>query len=204
MILKKLYDDYGFSIESLLFKEFRRLDLSMPELTILLALLDIYRKRRTFSILSISRRVDYNQNEIAKYVESLMNKGFITLSLDIKDGKEREVFHMSPLFERVEKLLINDIANKKRQEVESNISLTIKRFEQGLGRVLKSYELENIRTWYDQSTYDHEQIMRAIDSAGGNISIKFVERILTQQIIPKKEIDEDMDRALDNLFKKIK
>ena len=77
MILKRLYDDYGFAIEKILFKEYKRLDLTMPELTVLLALLDIYKKRRTFSILAISRRVDYNQNEIASIVESLMDKAFI-------------------------------------------------------------------------------------------------------------------------------
>lgn len=204
MILKRLFDEYGFSIEKILFKEYRRLKLTMPELTVLLALLDIYKKRRTFSILAISRRVDYNQNEIAAQVDSLMNKGFITLTLETKDGKEREVFHMSSVFEKVEALIESDELDRIKAENENHISDTIKKFEQGLGRVLKGYELENIRMWYDQETYTHDQIKHAIESAGGNISVKYVERILTQQIVPQKEIDQDVEEALDNVFKKIK
>ncbi|MFA6801482.1 MAG: DnaD domain protein [Acholeplasmataceae bacterium] len=204
MILKKLYDDYGFSIEKILFKEYKRLDLTMPEVTVLLALLDIYKKRRSFSILSIARRVDYNQNEIAGLVESLLDKGFISINLELKDGKEREVFHLSQVFERVEKLFLDDEKEAVKNAYESQISETIKTFELGLGRVLKSYELENLRMWYDQQSYTHEQITKAIESAGGQLSVKYVERILTQQIIPDRPIDEDVDIALDNLFKKIK
>jgi len=204
MILKRLFDDYGFSIEKILFKEYRRLDLTMPELTVLLALLDIYKKRRTFSILAISRRVDYNQNEIASQVESLMNKGFITITLETKDGKEREVFHMSPVFDKVEKLIESDEKEQIQAEAESKVAETIKKLEQGLGRVLKGYELENVRMWYEQQNYTHDQISKAIESAGGQIGVKYVERILAQQIIPQKEIDEDVDQALDNVFKKIK
>ncbi|MGE4320945.1 MAG: DnaD domain protein [Acholeplasmataceae bacterium] len=204
MILKRLYDDYGFAIEKILFKEYKRLDLTMPELTVLLALLDIYKKRRTFSILAISRRVDYNQNEIASIVESLMDKAFISITLESKDGKEREIFHMRNVFEKLELLFEQDERVKEQEAYENQISETIKKFEQGLGRVLKSYELENIRVWYDQKTYTDEQIKAAIESAAGQLSIKYVERILTQQIIPHKEIDEDVDAALDNVFKKIK
>ncbi len=204
MILKTLFDDYGFPIEKILLKEYKRLGLTMPELTILVALLDIYKKRRSFSILSISRRVDYNKNEIACHVESLLDKGFITLSLEQKDGKEREIFHVSPVFSKIESLLESDEQERIKAENESQIVQTIEKFERGLGRVLKGYELENIRVWYDQKVYTHEQVLKAIESAGGNIGIKYVERILTQQIIPKKAIDEDVDQALDNVFKKIK
>ncbi len=204
MILKRLFDEYDFPVEKILFKEYRRLNLTMPELSILLALLDIYKKRRTFSVLSISRRVDYNQNEIAGHVESLLDKGFITLSLEKKDGKEREVFHVSPVFEKLEGLLESDEQERVKIENETQISETIRKFEQGLGRPLKGYELENIRVWYAGEDFSHEQISKAIESAGGNIGIKYVERILSQQIVPKKEIDEDVEQALDNVFKKIK
>jgi len=203
-MLKRLYDEYGFSIEKILFKEYRRLKLTMPELTILLALLDIYKKRRTFSILAISRRVDYNQNEIAGYVESLLEKGFITFSLEKKDDREREIFHMSSVFEKIEQLLIEDEKTEIRDAFEQDVSYTIKKFEQGLGRPLKSYELDNIRVWYEQKQYPHQNILKAIEDAGGNMSVKYVERILTQQIVPNQAIDQEVDQALDNVFKKIK
>jgi DNA replication protein len=73
-----------------------------------------------------------------------------------------------------------------------------------LGRPLKSYELENIRKWFEDDHYTYEQIKKSIDQAEEKISVKFVERILTQQPIKPIEIDQDVDEALDEIFKSIK
>ena len=204
MILKKLYDDYDFAIERILFKEYKRLKLTMQEMSVLLALFSIYKKRRTFSINALSRRVEFNQNEIGSCVESLMNKGFLTIVLERKDDKEREVFELDPTFRKIEDLFAQDEIDKLKILHENSISQTIKLFEQGLGRVLMSYELENIRRWYDEKDFSHERIIEAIHSAKDKISIKYVEKLLTQIIPEKVEIDQDVENALDEIFKKIK
>jgi len=204
MILKRLYEEYDFSIERILLKEYRKLSLTMQELTILIALFSIYKKRKTFSTLAISRRVEYHSNEIGEIVESLLDKGFLTISLDVKDQKEREVFDLSPTFEKIEQLYENEEDEKQKQMIENDVSNVILKFEQELGRPLKAYELENIRKWFEENLYTYDQILKAIDQAEEKVSIKYVERILTQQPIQKIEIDQDVEDALDEIFKSIK
>lgn len=204
MILKRLYEDYDLPIERILIKEYRRLSLTMPEMQILLALFSIFKKRKTFSIAALAKRVEFDTNEIGTLIESLLNKGFLTILLETKDHKEREVFDLDMTFRKLEDLYLADEIEKVKQEAATYISETIKRFEQGLGRLLLPYELENIRRWYDDKNYSHESIINAIDSAKDRVSVKYVEKILTQQIPKAIEIDQDVDKALDEIYKKMR
>ncbi|MFA6377123.1 MAG: DnaD domain protein [Acholeplasmataceae bacterium] len=203
-MLKRLYEEYDLSIERILIKEYKRLKLNTQEMNVLLALFSIYKKRRTFSINAINRRVDYSINETGSIIEKLLDKGFLTIELENKDGKEREVFDLNVTFDKISELFRSDENEKKRASAENEVSETIKRFEQGLGRLLMPYELEMIRKWYDENLYTHQAIMKAIESAQDRMSIKYVEKLLTQQIPDKIEIDQDVDQALDEIFKKIK
>ncbi|MDD4193890.1 MAG: DnaD domain protein [Acholeplasmataceae bacterium] len=203
-MLKRLYEEYDLSMERILIKEYKRLKLTMQEMTVLLALFSIYKKRRTFSINAINRRVEYSINEIGSIIEKLLSKGFMTIELEKKDGKEREVFDLNLTFDKIQDLFKADEIEKKEALVETEVSETIKRFEQGLGRLLMPYELEMIRRWYDENKVSHESIIEAIESAQDRMSVKYVEKILTQQVPEKIEIDQDVDQALDEIFKKIK
>ena len=203
-MLKRLYEEYDLSIERILIKEYKRLKLTTQEMNVLLALFSIYKKRRTFSINAINRRVDYSLNEIGSIIDKLLNKEFITIDLEKKDGKEREIFDLNLTFEKIQDLFKTDETEKKRALTENEVSETIKRFEQGLGRLLMPYELEMIRQWYDETLYTHQAILDAIESAKERISVKYVEKIFTQQIPKKIDIDQDVDQALDEIFKKIK
>lgn len=203
-MLKRLFLEYDFAVERILLKEYRRLSLTMPEVTVLVALFAIYKKRRTFSLNALSRRLDYNKKEIGGFVESLLQKHFMTLDLETKDGKEREIFDLDLTFKQIETLYEDDEKDLIRQKTKKDITETIRLFEQGMGRVLKGYELDMIRTWYEKEMYTHDAIMKAIDAAGARVSVKHVERLLTQQIMPKVTIDEDTEKALDAIFKKLK
>ncbi len=203
-MLKRLFTEYDFSVERILLKEYRRLSLTMPEVTVLVALFSIFKKRKTFSINAISKRVDFTKPEIGNYVESLLKKHFISLDLEEKDGKEREIFDIELTFKRIEELYAADKKAEIIEKSEKDITEAIRLFEQGLGRVLKAYELEMIRSWYENETYQHDAIMKAIDAAGARVSVKQVERLLTQQIMPKVELDDDTEKILDAIFKKIK
>lgn len=204
MILKKLYEEYDLAIERILIKEYKRLKLTMQEMQVLLALFSIYKRRKTFSIAAISRRVELNNDEIGSCVESLLNKNFMNIQLEKKDDKEREIFNLDPTFAKIEDLYQQEEIEKLKTEHENEISDSIRALEQGLGRSLMGHELENVRRWYDEKEYTHDQIHEAIAVAKDRVSIKYVERILTQ-VLPKKiEIDQDVENALDEIFKKIK
>ncbi|MBU1142322.1 MAG: DnaD domain protein [Firmicutes bacterium] len=204
MILKRLFEDYDLAIERILVKESKRLKLTMKEMSVLLALFSIYKKRRTFTMASLSRRVELSSEEIGAAIESLIDKSFLIISLESKDGKEREVFSLDQVFLKIESLYRQDEVERIKDEELTYISQTIKLFEQGLGRSLLPYELENIRRWYEDKTYTHEAILKAIETARDKVSIKYVERILNQIIPDQIEIDSDVEKALDEVFKNIR
>jgi DNA replication protein len=204
MILKRLFEDYDLAIERILVKESKRLKLTMKEMSVLLALFSIYKKRRTFTMASLSKRVELTNEEIGAAIESLIDKGMLMICLENKDGKEREVFSLDEVFIKIESLYRQDEIERIKNEELTYISKTIHLFEQGLGRSLLPYELENIRRWYEDKTYAHEKIIKAIESAKDKVSIKYVERILNQIIPDQIEIDSDVEKALDEVFKNIR
>lgn len=203
MILKRIFDEYNFQIEPIIIKEYKRLNLTFPESIVLMALFSIYRKRKTFSILAISRRVEFNQAEIGEIVDCLINKQFLQVELEVKDDKTREVFNLDKVFEKIEALFIEDQKEKNILQKGQDIKITVKAFENGMGRLLKTYELENIRRWYEDDLYTHDDIMIAIERAQNRLSVKYVERILSQEKLEKIEVDQETEKALESLFKAV-
>ncbi|HPG42533.1 MAG TPA: winged helix DNA-binding protein [Acholeplasmataceae bacterium] len=204
MIIKRLYEEFDLSIERILLKEYRRLKLTMAEMSVLIALFSIYKKRKTFTIASISRRVDIGSDAIGNAVESLIEKGYVSTKLESKDGKEREVFDLDQALERIENLLRQDEIERLKERVENDIMNVIRLFEQGLGRGLLPYELENIRRWFEEKDFSSDQIIKAIEDAGDRVSVKLVERMLNQSALKPIEIDSDLEEALDQIYKNIK
>ncbi len=204
MILKRLYEEYDVSIERILIKEYKRLKLSMQDAHVLLALFSIYKKRRTFTLAALSKRIDYTADQIGASVETLINQGFLIISLENKEGKEREVFDLDQTFKKIEDLFAQDELDKVKQQTETEVATTLRLFEQGMGRQLLPYELETVRRWYEDQKFSHEKIIKAITSAADRVSVKYVEKVLNQSVPEPIEIDEEVENVLDEIFKKIK
>jgi DNA replication protein len=205
MILKRLFEDEVINIERIVLREYRRLDLSQQEAHVLLAFFSIARKRRIFSSNALGKRLGEDQDVIGTHVESLYKKGFITLSLDkTKDGKSREIFDLDPTFRKIEALFETDEKERNRSKTESQVVETLERFEQGLGRLLRPLEIDTIRRWYDDELYQHDRIQKAIEDNEPRVSLKAVERHLTQTIPEEVEIDEEVESILDGLYKRIR
>jgi DNA replication protein len=204
MIIKRLFEEFDLSIERILLKEYRRLKLTMAEMSVLIALFSIYKKRKTFTIASISRRVDLSQEDIGNAIESLISKHFVNVKLEQKEGKEREIFDLDFALEKIEDLYRQDELDAFHEQLENDIVDIIRWFEQGLGRPLLPYELDNIRRWFEEKTFTHEQILSCIKDAGDRVSVKLVERMLHQNVLKPIEIDADLEEALDQIYKNIK
>src|SRR5690554_4685781 len=133
MVLKKLFELQEIKIESILVREQKRLNLTSMELVVLIAFFQTY-KRSVFSINSLTRRTSLIQNEVEETVDSLIEKGFVLLSLDSKDGKAREVFSLDQTFEKIEELWHEDIRQANENKYETDISKTITILEKHLNR----------------------------------------------------------------------
>lgn len=203
MVLKRIYEEYNFDVEIILIKEYKRLKLTQAELNVLLALFSIHKKRKTFSLNAISRRLDFTQNEIAPLIESLLEKQFLSIDIENNNGREREIFSLDNTFNKIENLFFDDEQQKIQQTTESNVMETVNVFEDVLQRMLRPQELERIRNWYEEELYQHDNVISTINLKGDKATIGNVEKLLSQDKIADVEIDEKTDRILDSIYKKL-
>jgi DNA replication protein len=203
-MIQKLFEEHFLEIDALLTKESKRLKLSPNEVVVLKTLFQSY-KRRTFSILSITKKIELSSNEVAKAVDKLINKGFLSLNLETRNDKEVEVFDLTGTFDRITDLYETDIKTVKRERFETKIAQTIELLEKYLGKSLSSLELDSVRAWYDESLYLHDVIISKIEEVGpsGKFSMKFLERSLNREKYTAEPLDENAERALDEIFKAI-
>jgi len=203
-MIEKLFEEHFLEIDALLTKESKRLRLSPNEVVVLKTLFQNY-KRRTFSILSITRKIELSSNDVGKAVDKLINKGFLTLNLETRNEKEVEVFDLTGTFDKITELYESDIAEVKRERYESKIGQTIEILEKHLGKALSSHELDIVRAWYDDQLYPHEAILSKIEEIGpsGKFSLKFLERTLNREKFTAEPLDEQAERAIDEIFKAI-
>lgn len=203
MILQKLYNDYNFNIELILTSEYKKLGLNSNELIILLVLFSNKSKKKVFSIASISRKVEFSQNEIANIITTLLEKDFIEIKLESYNKKEREIYNLDKTFKQVQNMIEDEIKLELQNENKSNISETITLLENNLNRILRPNELDRVRLWYESFDFSHHKIIETINSLDKNITVLKVEKILNLDIDEPQEIDKDVDEALERIFKKI-
>lgn len=205
MILKKLFKSHDFNIESLLFKIHKELDLTTKELMVLLALINVYRKKNTFSLNALSRRIDYPSKDIGLCVDSLIEKGFLTLYLEAnRNKKTKEVFHLDDMFIKIEKHIANQ-KNVSKETSQDHIKKIIIKLEQYLNRMLRPKELEDIRQMLEENDQQYDAIYQIIEQLKERVSIKRIQQMLVlQSRIPDQKVDSETDKALDALYKSIK
>lgn len=206
MILKKLYELSEIKIESLLVKEQKRLKLSNDELIVLFGFFSLY-KRSLFSINSLTRRTGLNQNQVESTVDSLLDKGLVVLSLESKEGKEREIFSLDPTFNRLEQLILEDIKLEHENRFENDIAKSISILENNLNRSLSSSEFEMVKEWYSLDGFTSQQVLNAIEQSNKTrISVKLINSILHQPEVLRKfqPLNDEGKKVINEIFKAIR
>jgi DNA replication protein DnaD len=203
MILKKLFLEFGLPIESILMKAYKELSLSMPQMLVLQALFSIYKKRNTFTMSALSRRLEYSTKEIGTLLDELINKGFVQIELEAsKEGKTKEVFQLDGTFSKLESWL-------SPKEVSTHVSIEsiqqlVMKLENKMNRALKPFELEILREWLDQRVFEVETIQAMMDHVGLPFTMKKLEQLLRLQTKTQSiKVSDQLDRALDEVYKKI-
>jgi len=99
MIIKKLFYNYNFNIDSLLMDKHKEMNLSTNEAIILLSLVSLSRKNNIFSLSSVVKKVDKSEKSVSKYINSLINKGFVSTYLEKnKKNKTNDTFKKNYTF----------------------------------------------------------------------------------------------------------
>lgn len=203
MILTKLYEEDYLKIEEILFKEHKKLGLSTKELVVLITLFRNKNKTKLFSTLSISRQVDYNQNEIGKIVSNLIDKEFIELKLEKYNNKDREIYKLDKTLTKLEELFQSQIKKDLQEKSKNDIGETIELLEEKLNRLLRQDELDKIRTWYETYKYDHNLIIDSINSIEKGLTLIKVERLLNIDIDEDESLDPEVEKALERIYDKL-
>lgn len=201
MILQRLHNEYHLNIEMILIKEYKRLNLTTKELNVLIALFSNTQKKKVFSINALTKKVDYNSNEVAEAVNSLMDKKFVEITFEQTNERSREIYSLDNTYLKIEELFNEDYKLKMLENNKSNIGETIELLESKLNRLLNATEIDRVRTWYDDHNFIHAEIIKAINSVTRNINVLYVEKLLSMQIAPSKPLDEKTEALLDKIYK---
>ena len=204
MIIKKLFYNYNFNIDSLLMDKHKEMNLSTNEAIILLSLVSLSRKNNIFSLSSVVKKVDKSEKSVSKYINSLINKGFVSTYLEKnKENKTNEIFSLDGTFDKIEKILSKNKNNiDKKIDKKRNIVLKI---EENIKRMLRPNELEELRVILGSEKENHDLILEIIDELKEKISIRKIHKLLLlRKRITNPSINEEDEKAIDELYRAIK
>jgi DNA replication protein DnaD len=182
----------------------KEMNLSTNEAIILLSLVSLSRKNNIFSLSSVVKKVDKSEKSVSKYINSLINKGFVSTYLEKnKKNKTNEIFSLDGTFDKIEKILSKNKDNiDKKIDKKRNIVLKI---EENIKRMLRPNELEELRMILGSEKENHDLILEIIDELKEKISIRKIHKLLLlRKRIANPSINEDDEKAIDELYRAIK
>ena len=169
-----------FYIPNILFKNYRKLNITDSELIVLIYLMN---SDVSFNPKKISKDLNFELNEIMNIINSLTEKGI--LKIDIIDKKVREeVINLEELYKKLSFIIINGEIKEK-----SNNIFDV--FEKEFGRTLSPMDYEIISEW--QKNYNDEIILLALKEAvfNGVNNLRYIDKILIDW--SKKGIKNEQD-----------
>jgi DNA replication protein len=204
-MIKILYEEGVLNIEKILIREFKKFNLDIQELSVLLCLFDYYEKK-IFSSSFLAKKVNLSKNQAESILERLRKKNFFSILQDTKDNKMIEIFNLDNVFVKIQNLYKEKEKENNEKKQQNNISETIGNLENLKGRLLTGNELEIVKSWYLEQNYIHENITQIIAQAVLNKkdSLNYIERILNQTNHIKIEDEDKADQILHKIFKQIK
>lgn len=183
----------NYSFPGILLTKYKELKLNEKELLLLIFFLnesDLY-----FNPKKIAQFFGYETSEVIILINSLCEKGVITLDSRVENEKRAEIINIDPFYHKLSFLIMKE---KKCQEVDKNIFDT---FEVEFGRTLSPIEYEKIREWME--VYSKEMIEEALKEAILNqvTSLRYIDKILADWSKKGIRIREFKKEAPKNIVK---
>ena len=169
----------SFYIPSILFKNYRNLNITDSELIILIYLIN---SDKTFNPKKISKDLNFKLNETMSLITSLTDKGIIKIDVINKKVRE-EVFNLDELYNKLAFLIING------KETKSSNIFDV--FEKEFGRTLSPMDYEIISDW--QKDFEDSLILLALKEAVFNNvnNLRYIDKIIRDW--SKKGIKTEQD-----------
>lgn len=205
MKLKKLFESQSIVFEQLIYVHHKELDLTSDEMMVIFGLLDIYKKRNSFSLNALQKRITIVQKDLGGIIDSLITKTYLHTYLDDQaQSKAKELFHLDGLFSKLEHLIDTKELIKLKPN-DDGLKKVIMLLEQKLNRLLTSTELQTLRLLIETHQVTLESLSDIIEQLNDRVSIKNIEKMMMiSKNMPKVVVDEKVDKALDDLYKAMK
>lgn len=167
--------DQPITIPKVLFKYYKKLNITEEELIILICILNKGDKI-IYNPSIFTEEIDMDKYKAMEIITAMAEKGIVEIKVENnKSGKKEEYLYLEPLYNKMLNLLI-DLQLGTNKTVDTNIFAA---FETELGRTLSAMEIEIIKEWI-HSGVKEELIKEALKEAILNNvrNLKYIDRIL--------------------------
>lgn len=194
--LLNLLRDKPIVVPKILFNNYRKMNITEEELVIIMFIMS-YGERIEYNPDIFVNELNMDKFKVMEIISNLNDKNNLSIEM-VKNGrKSEEYISLSVLYDK----LLNIVMDNKEDNVVVNNSI-FSVFEEELGRLLSSMEIEIIREWI--STYKNEElIMLALKEAviNGTNSLRYIASILNDWNKKGYKTKEDILRDKENYRK---
>ena len=155
-----------FYVPNILFKNYRKLNITDSELIILIYLINA---DNTFNPKQITKDLNFKLNETMDLINSLIEKNIIKIDIVNKKVRE-EIINLDELYNKLAFIIIDG------KEKKSNNLFDV--FEKEFGRTLSPMDYEIISDW--QKDFDDKLILLALKEAVFNnvTNLRYIDKII--------------------------
>ncbi|MCM3566820.1 DnaD domain-containing protein [Neobacillus mesonae] len=176
-------EEGNITIPSLLFSEYRNLNLNETELVLLLNILTFLEKGNYFPTPEeLSERMTITTAECNATLRSLLQRGFLEIiDHTSNEGIRFEKYSIKPLWERLIDQFLMIHQNSTRENTKKTDETDLYTcFEKEFGRPLSPFECESLAMWMDDDHHDPVIIKAALREAvmSGKMNFRYIDRIL--------------------------
>ena len=195
-LYKKGYLDYN----KIILENAKVLGLNAEEAFILVKILDNYLETKSISISQLQENVLITSTKMDKIVADLMDRGYYEIYIAYDKGVGKECITFKPLFEKILKVINNEVAFDNY-----DLEKAVRVLSQKLNRVLTANELEILASLMTEDHYTLQEIEQAVNRIVDKKRVLSM-RSLTQELATKPtetEIKKAAPKALKDFFDKI-
>ena len=186
----RLVKERIINFNSLILKNYKKLKINEVDVLVLIELNNLLESGVTMlKTKQLANRMNLTPEIIGEKVEHLIKDGYVVIEMEInKNGKQNEVFHLTPLLERIYKLYVEEFENEetlKNRTVEEKI---VSIFEKEFSKQISPLEIEIINKWLTEDNFSYDDIKGAMYEAVkvGKLTLNYVDAMLLSKRMNEK------------------
>lgn len=179
--LKQVINSGATNLNNLILKNYNKLGMTEKDLVIYLVLSMYAQKGVQFPMAKdIASDTGMDEASIYTIIQGLIKLGIIELKTVIENHQQKDIYSLTPIYQRLNNLLEQENKSQKKQKLMSDTEELFKKIEVEFGRPISPIEQEQVHQWIDGDHYSIELIDLALKEAVLNqaYSLKYMDRIL--------------------------